>query len=134
MNSFTGIFQCHFKPSMLFPCFEAPPPPLSNFEEPPSHVFNTCGKPCILWCRKEQSTDEEFHSGRVKGGGMERWGGMGSWVGWGWSISLGYNQQNWVTQGEGAPHCGKPFAIFDPNWTHILAPKRPKYGIPITVL
>ena len=22
------------------------------------------------------------------------------------------------------------FVIFDPTWTHILAPKRPKYGIP----
>ena len=22
------------------------------------------------------------------------------------------------------------FAIFDPTWAHILAPKRPKYGIP----
>ena len=22
------------------------------------------------------------------------------------------------------------FAIFDPAWAHILAPKRPKYGIP----
>ena len=35
MNSFTGIFQLHFKP-----------PPLSNFEEPPTHVLNTCEKPC----------------------------------------------------------------------------------------
>ena len=22
------------------------------------------------------------------------------------------------------------FAIFDPTWAHILAPKKPKYGIP----
>ena len=22
------------------------------------------------------------------------------------------------------------FAIFDPSWTHTLAPRRPKYGIP----
>ena len=47
MNSFTGIFQQHFKPSMLPPCIDLSP--TSNFEEPPTplpHVLNTCGK---LW-------------------------------------------------------------------------------------
>ena len=41
MNSFTGIFQKHLKPSMLPPCIDLSPPP---------HVHNTCGKPCSIKC------------------------------------------------------------------------------------
>ena len=44
MNSFTGIFQQHFKLPL---CFDLSPPPPSNFEKPPPpDVLNTCGKPC----------------------------------------------------------------------------------------
>ena len=44
MNSFTGIFQHHFKPPHAPHVLTQAPPPPSNFEEPPCsqhHVLNT---------------------------------------------------------------------------------------------
>ena len=38
-------------------------------------------------------------------------------------------RKNWV-ESEVAGMKITFFAIFDPTWAHILAPKRPKYGIP----
>ena len=56
INSFTGIFWQHFKPSHAPPpCIDLSPP--SDFEGshpypplpiPTPHVLNTCGKPCCL--------------------------------------------------------------------------------------
>ena len=51
MNSFTSIFQQHFKPPPHAPPFIdlSPPPPHPHqiLKSPPSpHLLNTCGKPC----------------------------------------------------------------------------------------
>ena len=55
MNSFTGIFQQHFKPPMLLPCIDLSPYPHQILKNPSPlphrpHVFNTCGKPWSYTC------------------------------------------------------------------------------------
>ena len=47
MNSFTGIFQQHFKPLKLPPCIDlSPPKPI--FEEPPPMFSTPVGNPVVL--------------------------------------------------------------------------------------
>ena len=84
MNSFTGIFQCHFKPSMLFPCIEAPPPPIKFWRAPPPMFSTPVRNPAYYGAGRSNPlmrsfTQVEWRMGgwSVEGGWGTEWGGGG---------------------------------------------------------